>query len=661
MNLNKYKWNLNENNYVLKIPDFFKEEHISDELAKIIMKRGVQSKEDLNSFVNGTLKNLANPFLMKGMEEAVSRILYAIDNNESIVIYGDYDVDGITSTSILYRFFKNLGVNIGYYIPDREMEGYGPNINAINKLSDKYDLLITVDCGIAAADIFDKSVKNIDIIVTDHHMPPDILPDVVAVIDPHQKDCRYPFNEMAGCGVAYSLCRAISLKKFNKDYFEDLELVALGTIADVVSLTSENRILVKEGLKKLVKTDNKGLKALLFETGVLKPDIALNEQVVKADRISFILAPRLNAAGRIKHAKLGVELLTSINDDVAKELAIQLCEINSERQKIEREIYENAKEVLNKIDLKNKKSIVVFGENWHPGVIGIVASRLLDTYNKPSFVITIKDGIGKGSCRSIPGFNIYEALKANSDILIQFGGHKMAAGFSIKKENIKLFEKKINDYANSKITDEDCMPIINIDQTILLSEVNLDFVKSLEVLEPFGCDNPKPIFVSKNVFVNTTRRIGVDNKHLKFTLSNDIECIYWNCTDKNTCTSGQVIDVVYEMEIHDWYGEHVQLNCKDIRFSSKYKLNRDILVDIYSDLRKSNILKLNKENLIEYVYRNLNNVYDKTIIELAISVFVELGILSILKKNGEIFYSFNIINKKFNLENSKIYKKYSND
>lgn len=663
MSVDKFKWEIRKNKEeIVKIPEFFKKENISNALARIMIRRGIDTEKALNLFLYGTLKELENPFHMKGMECAVDRILEAIDKNESIVIFGDYDVDGITSTSILYRFFKKLGIKVGYYIPDRETEGYGPNVNAINNLSKTYDLLITVDCGIAAFDVFEKATKDLDVIVTDHHMPPDILPNVVSVIDPHQKDCKYGFSEMAGCGVAFSLCRAISLKKFKKDYFEDIELVALGTIADVVSLTSENRILVKEGLKRLSQTRNKGLKALLIETGILKDDLSLDNQIVRSDRISFILAPRLNAAGRIRHAKIGVELLISETDEIAKKIAKSLCEINLERQKIEREIYNYAKELVSKNDIENKKAIVISGGNWHPGVIGIVASRLLDMYNKPTFVITIKDGIGKGSCRSIPGFNIYEALKANSNLLIQFGGHKMAAGFSIKKENICLFEKQMNDYAMTKITDEDCIPMLEIEENIPLDEITLEFIHSLDLLEPFGCDNPKPLFLSKNVLVSKTRRIGSENKHFKFSVmgQEEIECVFWNCLDNTPCNIEQKIDLVYEPEIHDWYGERVQLNCKDTRISTKYALNRDSLVAVYSVLRLNDISILKEIDLIDFIFIKLNKIYEKTIIELSLKVFNELGILDKFTKEGNIFYKFNLIKEKMNLKDSKTYTKYNN-
>lgn len=663
MSVDKFKWEIRKNKEeIVKIPEFFKKENISNALARIMIRRGIDNEKSLNLFLHGTLEELENPFHMKGMECAVDRVLEAIDKNESIVIFGDYDVDGITSTSILYRFFKKLGIKVGYYIPDRETEGYGPNVSAINNLSKTYDLLITVDCGIAAFDVFEKATKDLDVIVTDHHMPPDILPNVVSVIDPHQKDCKYGFSEMAGCGVAYSLCRAISLKKFKKDYFEDIELVALGTIADVVSLTSENRILVKEGLKRLPQTRNKGLKALLIETGILKDDLSLDNQIVRSDRISFMLAPRLNAAGRIRHAKIGVELLISETDETAKKIAESLCEINLERQKIEREIYNYAKELVSKNDIENKKVIVISGVDWHPGVIGIVASRLLDMYNKPTFVITIKDGIGKGSCRSIPGFNIYEALKANSNLLIQFGGHKMAAGFSIKKENICLFEKQMNDYAMTKITDEDCIPMLEIEENIPLDEITLEFIHSLDLLEPFGCDNPKPLFLSKNVLVSKTRRIGSENKHFKFSVmgQEEIECVFWNCLDNTPCNIEQKIDLVYEPEIHDWYGEHVQLNCKDTRISTKYALNRDSLVAVYSVLRLNDISILKEIDLIDFIFIKLNKIYEKTIIELSLKVFNELGILDKFTKEGNIFYKFNLIKEKMNLKDSKTYIKYNN-
>lgn len=369
---------------------------------------------------------------MKGMKEAVDRISRALDGGEKIVIYGDYDVDGITSTSIMVRGLTGLHGNVGYYIPQRETEGYGLNGKALEKLAGEgYTLLITVDCGISSADLIAEAPKGLDIIVTDHHTPPDVLPQCVAVINPHQKDCHYPYKELAGCGVAYTLCRALYMKREGHDYDGTVELAALGTIADVVSLTGENRIIVKEGMKRFLHTPVKGLAALLKASGIVHED---TKEIKRADQVSFGLAPRLNAAGRIAQASEGVKLMTTDSMEEAESLAQKLCETNVARQTIERDIFDQARERIAELHMDKDMAFVVDGKDWHPGVIGIVASRILEIYHRPVFVITIRNGVGKGSCRSIPAFNIYEALSRQSDLLLQFGGHKMAAGFpSLRK------------------------------------------------------------------------------------------------------------------------------------------------------------------------------------------------------------------------------------
>lgn len=484
-------------------PDFFQKENISFNVAHILYKRGINTEEKLYHFRYDTLSNLANPFLMKDMHAAVERIIKAINQQESIVIYGDYDVDGITSTSILYRFLKKEGASVDFYIPNREKEGYGLNQQAIEQLAVQgTQLLITVDNGIAASDLIASAPKSMDFIITDHHMVPDKIPDAVAVINPHQEDCSYPYEDLAGCGVAFSVCRALSLAMHKQDYVDDVELVAMGTIADVVSLTGENRIFVKEGLKRLQSTSIVGIRALLEAAGIVKPD---EDKKISVEDISFGLAPRLNASGRIAHAKLGVELMIASTMTEATSIAKSLCDVNIKRQAIEREIYKEALARLHELQLESSSVMVIDGHNWNSGVIGISASRILEQYNRPVLMITIKDGIGKGSCRSTPNFDIYQALKVHENLLIQLGGHKMAAGFSIQEENIPLFREAINLYAQKNFKEEDFVPELEIEQIMPLSEMTTEFIKELEILEPCGCDNPRPLFASEGLSVLETK------------------------------------------------------------------------------------------------------------------------------------------------------------
>ena len=380
----KFKWHMGAEGEVQKeTPAFFANHSIPEGLARILMRRHIDTEEKLSHFLYDDLSNLSDPFLMKGMTEGVDRILEALRKREKIVVYGDYDVDGITSTSILYLCLKGMGGDVDYYIPQRETEGYGLNAKALSHLVEGgFTLLITVDCGISSAQLIANRPASLDIIVTDHHTPPDVLPQCVAVINPHQKDCPYPYKELAGCGVAFMVSRALHLKKFGEDYTDNVELAALGTVADVVSLTGENRILVREGMKRFMTTRIRGLAALLRASGIVHED---TKAVTRADQVSFGLAPRLNAAGRIAHAKEGVELMTTTSMEEAEVLANRLCETNVTRQQIEREIYAEAQQRIAELHIENDMALVVDGKDWHPGVIGIVASRIFG--NLPSSCI----------------------------------------------------------------------------------------------------------------------------------------------------------------------------------------------------------------------------------------------------------------------------------
>lgn len=655
----KYKWNLTaDTESRASIPLFFKAHHIPDGLARILMRRNIVDEETLSHFLYDDLDNLFDPFLMRGMDQAVNRIIEAIRHQEKIVIYGDYDVDGITATSIMYRCLYSLHAKVGYYIPQREVEGYGLNKKALDKLAcEGYSLLITVDCGISSAQLIAEAPETLDIIVTDHHTPPEVIPDCIAVLNPHQADCSYPFKELAGCGVAYTLCRGLHLRLDQIDYYNDLELVALGTIADVVSLTGENRILVREGMKRFVHTPIKGLSALLYASGIIHEDTV---EIKRADQISFGLAPRLNAAGRIDHAETGVQLLTTESSSEAEKLANRLCEINMTRQQIEKKIYEEARERIGELQIEKDPTLVIDGDDWHPGVIGIVASRILENFHRPVFVITVRNGIGKGSCRSIPAFNIYEALAANSDLLLQFGGHKMAAGFSIKKENIPLFRKRMNHLAAGILRPEDFIPVLNVEDTLSLDELSLDFIQSLDLLEPCGCDNPKPLFSTKGAFVETSRHIGQEGRHFKCQLSrnNDlIDVICWGTGAESPCQAGDVIDLVYEPEIHEWYGRHVQLICKDIKQEKVHILDRNYLVNVYRKL--DSILRNMPKPVKEVHYQLIGKFdFDPIYLKMALAVFEELEIISRYSRNGEEFYQRRIVHKRLDLLSSSVYRKH---
>lgn len=656
-----YKWHFQENRQS-EVPAFFSRAGIPAGIANILMRRGLTTEESVYHFLYDTATNLSDPFLMKGMKAAVSRIHSAIDHHEKIVIYGDYDVDGITSTSILIRYLRSIGADVSYYIPEREKEGYGLNEKAIAKLAGEgFTLLITVDCGIASASLIDAAPSSLSIIVTDHHEVPSLLPKrAVAVINPHQKDCSYPYKELAGCGVAFTLCRALEQSVSHEDYDADMELAALGTIADMVSLTGENRIIVREGLKRIIHTKNIGLKALLLESGLLAEDTD-SDRVIGAEQVSFGLAPRINAAGRIAHAGIGVDLFTTNTEAQAEQLARKLCEANVERQRIERDIYDQALLRIEELNISDKMALVVDGTDWHPGVIGIVASRLLEMYHRPVFILTVRDGTAKGSCRSIPAFNIYEALAENASYLSQFGGHKMAAGFSLPAENIDDFRKHMESYAQEHLTLEDCVPVLDIEKSLPLTDLTLDFVNALDLLEPYGSDNPKPLFFSSSVFVESTKRIGQDRRHFKCTVSSrneKLDLIFWGAGSTDPCRAGDTVDIVYEPKIHDWYGKHVQLIGKDMAPHGTERLDRDVLADIFVVLRDTIKGSLPKDELRDMIHQNTSRLYSQDLIRISLQVFQELGILESYTDGKTTVMRRKIIHHKLDLNTSSTYRKY---
>ena len=594
------------------------------------------------------------------MQAAVDRIILALQKKEPLVIYGDYDVDGITATSILYRFLKREEANVRFYIPARETEGYGLNLPAVQKLAEEgCKLLITVDNGIAAADIIAQAPETMDIIVTDHHLVPEKIPNAIAVLNPHQKDCRYPYKELAGCGVAYTVCRALALTLHNEAYEEDMELVAMGTIADVVSLTGENRILVREGLRKMRHTQIPGLAALLRAAGIVKPG---EDKPISVEDVSFGLAPRLNAAGRIAHARMGVDLLISYSREKAEHIARNLCEINVKRQAVEKGIYEEAVRRLHQLNAEKADVMVIDGHGWNPGVIGISASRILEQYNRPVLMITIKDGIGKGSCRSIPAFDIYQALKAQESLLIQLGGHKMAAGFSIREENIPAFRKAINDYAARVLSPEDFIPELELEKYLPLRELTPRFIHELEILEPFGCDNPRPLFASKNLHVNYTRHMGKDNKHFKCMFEQDNisrQGIFWNTGISSPCRNGDIVSAAYRAEIHEWYGENVQLICKDIIIRPEPFLNRDKMVSFYLTVKRVMDSEGPIEEIQHQVADRLKPSFSFQEVELMFRVFEEIHLLNRRQRGNETYYQYQPAVKKLDLYTSSTYCKYS--
>lgn len=532
-------------------------------LATILNNRGIVTEEKIRLFLNPTRNDFHNPFLIKDMEKAVNRIIKAIENKERITIYGDYDVDGITSITVLKSFLQERGLEIAQYIPNRLTEGYGLNIEAVEKIKNRgCDLMITVDCGISAIKEIDYANQlGIETIVTDHHEPGQELPKAMAVIDNKRKDSTYPFRELAGVGVVFKVIQAISIKLGLKEeeYLKYLDIVCIGTISDIVPLVDENRVIAKLGLLLIKQTRNIGLRAIINMSGYKEID---------SNSISFGIAPRINACGRMGKAEDALELFLSKNINEVCQLAQKLNEYNKERQETEKAIYENAVEAIERENLQKNSAIIVGGHNWHHGVIGIVSSKITEMYFKPSILLSFEDdGIGTGSGRSIPGFDLHEALSKCNNSIEKFGGHSMAIGITIKKDKFENFKKQFEQIAEEADIN-DIIPIIKIDAKINFENINKEMVDSLKELEPYGEGNKMPIFAFKNLKIDSIRSLS-DGKHLKLTLKEGntvINAIGFNMGHFiNEYRIGDKVDVAGVLEINHFNGvESVQINLKDI-------------------------------------------------------------------------------------------------
>lgn len=537
---------------------------VSPLVAGILMNRGITDAADVREFLYGSDEPFHDPFLMKDMEKSVQRIWQAIDTKERITVYGDYDVDGISASSLLYLFLKNCGVDVNTYIPERKSEGYGLNIEALNSLhAAGTTLIVTVDCGISAVKEIIGAPQGLDIIVTDHHTPPEVLPKAFALVNPHQKDCDYPFEHLSGVGVAFKLCQALyKYRHANEPLWEqNTEFVALGTVADIVPLRGENRALVKMGLRKMETTQNIGLKALIEKSRCPEKDIT-------SENIGFILAPRLNAVGRLEHAQLAVELLTAQDEARAAEIAEALNEENTLRQKISRDIFLEAEAMLAQQE-HISTAIVLAKEGWHAGVIGIVASRLVDKYHLPAILISIDGEVAKGSCRSIPRLDLYSAINANSDLLVQFGGHHQAAGLTIKTANIAEFKRRFTQTVADTLKPEDYLPVLNVDMLVDKDyTIDIPLLNELKMLEPYGSSNPAPLFAFKGALLRYAKIFGAENTHLRFSTlygGQAYQCLMWGGAENYPCIyNGVEADLVFMPKINVWQDrENVNLQVVD--------------------------------------------------------------------------------------------------
>lgn len=538
------------------------ENNLSKLIGSILASKKIISKDEIREFLNPTRDDFHDPFLMPDMEKAVERILIAIQNKEKIIIYGDYDVDGITSVTVLKKFLEEQGLKTGEYIPNRLNEGYGLNKEAVKNISEQgYTLIITVDCGISCIEEIEYAKElGMEVIVTDHHEPGEIIPDCLAVVDAKRKDNKYPFNQLAGVGVVFKLIQSISLK-LNleaKEYLKYLDIVCVGTISDIVPLIDENRVITKLGLKLVEKTRNIGLKTLLESTGYKE---------INSTTISFGIAPRINACGRMGEEKEALELFLTNNIQEAKQISERLNQYNIERQETEKQIF---KQAIQEIEEENKDvpCIILGKEGWHHGIIGIVASKVTDIYFKPSILICFEGEEGKGSGRSIPGFDLHDAVMNCNTYVEKFGGHSMAIGINVKKENFEKFKKEFEEYVqNSHIND--IIPIIKIDKEIDLRKINIQDIRDLKLLEPYGEANKMPLFLIKNMKIQSIRTLS-EGKHIKLKLGIDnyiADAIGFNMGNiAEQYLIGDRVDVVGSLEINDFGdNENIQINLKDIR------------------------------------------------------------------------------------------------
>ena len=537
---------------------------VKNKTIDLLVQRGIVNYEMAEKYFRPKLDDLHSPFLMKNMSLAVEILKKNIKTNKNILIYGDYDVDGTTSISILYLFLKKITNNLYYYTPDRYSEGYGLSINGIDYAKqNKCSLIIVLDCGIKAiSQVEYANEKKIDTIICDHHTPGEILPNASAILNPKQKDCNYPFKDLSACGVGFKLVQAYSEKNnipFNsiKPFFD---LLAISIVADIVPLTGENRIFTYYGIKKLNNNPSIGLKSLI--------SLMKKSNTISVSDIGFFLAPRINAAGRMSHANKAVELLIEQEISHAQNISNEINKFNLNRREIDQKITKEASEKV----LAGNKSTVVYSSKWHKGVIGIVASKLIEKHYRPTIVFTESNGLYTGSARSIKGYNIYDAISSCAELVEQYGGHKYAAGLTVKKNNIHKFISEFENVVCSTIDNEILMPIIDIDMQLKFSEISTSFLKILKQMGPFGPANHEPIFITKNVKIDDIpKKVGKDNTHLKLSLIHEnfsFEAIGFNMANVfNKIIKYKKFDIVYQIKENNWNGlNSIQLLLKDIKF-----------------------------------------------------------------------------------------------
>ena len=544
---------------------------VSDSLANLMVQRNITSAEEAEAFFNPSLDYLHDPFLMKDMNIAVDRISTAVKKNEKILVYGDYDVDGTTAVALMYSFLKDQYSNVDYYIPDRYKEGYGVSFQGLDyAFQSNCKLVITLDCGIKAVEkVKYARTKGLDVIICDHHYPGDEIPRALAVLDPKQPSCNYPYKELSGCGVGFKLIHAYSRVHgipFSSVYHY-LDLVAVSIASDIVPITGENRVMAYFGLKQLNESPRTGLKEIIRESEV--------SRALTVEDVVFKIGPRINAAGRMETGSKAVDLLVSTDTKLATGISKEISNFNIERRSVDRIITTEAMRMISDDQRNvNSRTTVLYNPTWKKGVIGIVASRLIETYYRPTVILTESNGFATGSARSVQGYDLYQAIEACSDLLESFGGHMFAAGLTLKKENIKPFMERFEKHVYKTITEEQLVPRVFIDTELSFSEINEDFFKTMSLFQPFGPENMSPVFVSRNVFdTGAGRMVGSNGEHLKLDLCQEstgrksFPAIAFNQANHiEYIRGGNPFDICYSLEMNEFRGnKNLQLNIRDIK------------------------------------------------------------------------------------------------
>jgi single-stranded-DNA-specific exonuclease len=564
------RWVVRERGEVALVKKLASALSVSESLANLMVQRKITNPAEARAFFVPSLEYLHDPFMMKDMNIAVDRISTAIKKNEKILVYGDYDVDGTTAVALVYSFLKEIHSNVEYYIPDRYKEGYGVSYEGLDFASNiNCKVVITLDCGIKAVEkVTYARSKGLDVIICDHHYPGEVIPKATAVLDPKQPLCSYPYKELSGCGVGFKLIHAYS--RVHGIPFERiahyLDLVAVSIASDIVPITGENRVLAYFGLKKLNESPRTGLRELIRESEVTK--------ALTIEDVVFKLGPRINAAGRMETGSKAVELLISNDSHVASGISREINNYNNERRSIDRTITSEAMRMISEDQRSvNSRTTVLFNPTWKKGVIGIVASRLIETYYRPTIILTESNGFATGSARSVQGYDLYQAIEACSDLLESFGGHMFAAGLTLRKENIAPFMAKFENYVYRTITEEQLVPRIFIDTELSFTEINEDFFNVMNQFQPYGPENMSPVFMSRNVYDNGTgRMVGSNGEHLKLTLcqencqKNLSAIAFCQANHFEYIRAGKPFDICYSLEMNEFRGaRNLQLNIKDIK------------------------------------------------------------------------------------------------